>query len=99
MDERYRHLGLTTAWMRHQAASGVEDGVGEFSRRLRQIESGGTALNLDAAAIHVAAEIASLEPDLDDDRRLVLILLITASMVAFQEGSTRLPMAGHESRA
>lgn len=99
MDERYRHLGLTTAWMRHQATSDIEDGAGEFCRRLRQIESGASALNLDAAAIHVAVEIAALEPDLDDERRVVLILLITASMVALQEGSTRLPVAGQESRA
>ncbi len=94
MDERYRHLGLTTAWMRDQASGDARDDGGEFRRRLRQIEAGASALNLESAAIHVAAEIAALEPDLDDERRLVLILLIAASMVALQEGSTRLPVVG-----
>ena len=72
----------------------LSDDGGEFRRRLRQIEAGASALNLESAAIHVAAEIAALEPDLDDERRLVLILLIAASMVALQEGSTRLPVVG-----
>jgi exodeoxyribonuclease V alpha subunit len=98
MDERYRHLGLTTAWMRLQAASGIGDDGGEFRRRLRQIESGASALNLDAATINVAAEIAAIERDFDDDRRLVLIMLITASMAALQEGSTRLPVTGPQAR-
>ncbi|MGO9062187.1 MAG: exodeoxyribonuclease V subunit alpha [Candidatus Binataceae bacterium] len=99
MDERYRHLGLTTAWMRYQAADDAQDDGGEFRRRLRQIESGAGALNLESGAIHVAAEVAALEPDLDDERRLVLIALIAASMVALQEGSTRLPVVGPQARA
>lgn len=99
MDQRYRHLGLTTTWMRLQAPSGVEDENAEFRRRLHQLESGAAALNLDAVAIHLAAEIAAMEPELDDERRLALILLITASMTALQEGSTRLPVIGQAARA
>src|SRR5260370_27385072 len=98
MDERYQRLGLTTAWLQYQAARGVADGAAEFRRLLRQIESGASELNLDSAQVHLAAEIAALEPDLNDERRLALIALITASLVALQEGSTRLPAAGAQAR-
>jgi exodeoxyribonuclease V alpha subunit len=98
MDERYQHLGLGTAWLQFQAPRGVADDGAEFRRRLRQIESGASELNLDAAAVHLAAEIAALEPDLDQQQRLALILLITASLVALQEGSTRLPATGADAR-
>ncbi len=98
MDERYGHLGLTTAWLQFQASRGVADDGAEFRRRLRQIESGASALNLDSAAVHLAAEIAALEPDLGEQQRLALILLITASLVALQEGSTRLPATGADAR-
>ncbi len=99
MDERYQHLGLSTAWLQFQASRGGQDDDAEFRRRLRQIESGASALNLDAAAVHLAAEIAALEPDLGEQQRLALILLVTASLVALQEGSTRLPAAGADARA
>jgi len=98
MDERYQHLGLSTAWLQFQAFRGVPDDGAEFRRRLRQIESGASELNLDSAAVHLAAEIAALEPDLDEQQRLALILLITASLVALQEGSTRLPATGADAR-
>jgi exodeoxyribonuclease V alpha subunit len=94
MDERYQHLGLSTAWLKFQAARGVHDDPFELRRRLRQIESGAAELNLEPAAVHLAAEIAALEPDLDEQQRLALILLITASLAALQEGSTRLPATG-----
>jgi exodeoxyribonuclease V alpha subunit len=98
MDERYQRLGVTTVWLRHQTSVGAEDRGGEFRRRLRQIETGAAELNLDAATVHLAAEIASLEASLDDERRLALILLITASLAALQEGSTRLPVVGAQAR-
>ncbi len=99
MDERYQHLGLGTAWLQFQASRGVANDGAEFRRRLLQIESGASALNLDAAAVHLAAEIAALEPDLDQQQRLALILLITASLAALQEGSTRLPATGADAHA
>jgi exodeoxyribonuclease V alpha subunit len=98
MDERFQRLGVTTVWLRRQAAVGAEERGGEFRRRLRQIETGAAELNLDAAMVHLAAEIAALEAGLDDERRLALILLITASLAASQEGSTRLPVVGPQAR-
>lgn len=98
MDERYRRLGIATIWLRHQAAAGAGEDAGELSRCLRQIEAGAAELNLDPGAVHVAAEIAAMEPDLDDQQRLALILLITASLAALQEGSTRLPVDGEQAR-
>jgi exodeoxyribonuclease V alpha subunit len=97
MDERYESLGITTVWLRHQAG-GAEDTAGEFRRRLRQIEAGAAELNLEPGAVHVAAEIAAMEPDLDDEQRLALILLITASLAALQQGSTRLPVVREDAR-
>lgn len=99
MDERYQSLGITTVWLRHQAAAGAEDNAGGFRRRLRQIEAGAAELNLDPAAVHVALEIAAMEADLDVEQRLALVLLITASLAALQQGSTRLPVAGGQAGA
>jgi len=93
MNERYRNLGVATV------AGVSDDGGAEFRRRLRQLEAGAAELNLDPAAVHIAAEIAALQPDLDDDRRLALIALVTASLAALQEGSTRLPVVGEQARA
>jgi exodeoxyribonuclease V alpha subunit len=99
MDERYQSLGITTVWLRHQAGAGDEDSAREFRRRLRQIEAGAAELNLDPAAVHVAVEIAAMEADLDVEQRLAVVLLITASLAALQQGSTRLPVAGGQARA
>jgi exodeoxyribonuclease V alpha subunit len=99
MNERYRNLGLATVWLRHQAAAGKADSAAEFRRRLRQIESGAAQLSLDSGAVHVAAEIAAIEPNLSDEQRLALILLITASLAALQAGSTCLPVSGEQARA
>ncbi len=96
MDERHIHLGMATAFRRFEMESGAAPGGTKFERRLRQIESGASELNLDPAAVHIGAEIAALEPELGEDQRLALILLITASLVALEEGSTRLPVTGPE---
>jgi exodeoxyribonuclease V alpha subunit len=97
MNRRYRNLGIATVWNRNLGA-GDEDGASEFRRRLRQVEAGAAELNLDAGVVHVAAEIAAMEPELNDEHRLALILLVTASLAALQEGSTRLPVAGEPAR-
>ena len=68
-----------------------------FERQLRDIEAGSAALNLSCDSIHLAAEIAAFEPDLNDEQRIALILLIVISLAALQEGSTRFPVTGPES--
>jgi len=96
MDTTRAHLGLPSVFShREDAAYGDE---AEFRRRLRQIELGAQAFNLDSSAVHMAAEIATFEADLDSIRRLALIVLIVASLIAIEEGSTRLPATGDESR-
>jgi exodeoxyribonuclease V alpha subunit len=99
MNERYLNLGIATVSLRRQVAAGNADGAVEFRRRLRQIENGAAQLNLDPGAVHIAAEIAAIEPRLNDEQRLALIVLTTASLAALQEGSTRLPVVGEEARA
>ncbi len=94
MNELYRRLGIATVWMRTQEGA-HED---QFGRRLRQVEAGAAELNLDAGAVQIAAEIAAMEPALDDAQRLALIVLITVSLAALQEGSTRFPVTGAEAR-
>lgn len=66
----------------------------ELRQTLRQIEAALPAFNLDQSIAHVAAEIAALEENLDADRRLALIMLVAASFVALNEGSTRLAVSG-----
>jgi exodeoxyribonuclease V alpha subunit len=98
MNERYRNLGITTVWQRHHPGA-ADDGLTQFRRRLHQIETGAAELNLDPAAVSVASEIAAMEPGLDYDQRFALIALVTASLAALQEGSTRLPAVGNDARA
>src|SRR5262245_1428280 len=99
MDERYHNLGIATVWLRHPGVAGDDDSAREFRRRMRQIEAGAAELNLDSGAVHIAAEIAAMEPDLEEEQRLAVILLVTASLAALQEGRTRLPVVGAQAHA
>jgi exodeoxyribonuclease V alpha subunit len=94
MDTACIHLGLSTVCSRVQA-----DGAGDadFQRKMRRIEAGAATLNLDPAQVYLAVEIAALEKDLEPPSRHALVLLIVASMIALQEGSTRLPVTGNAS--
>ena len=66
---------------------------------MRALEVSVSGLNLAPESVHLAAELAALEPALKDDDRIALIVLILISLVALQEGSTRFPVAGPLSRA
>ena len=68
-----------------------------FRRQLRDIEAGAPTLNLSSESTHLAAEIAAFAINLDDDKRIALILLIVVSLAALQEGSTRFPVTGPDS--
>jgi len=69
-----------------------------FEQTLAVLRKNAPDLNLEPEAVHLAAEIAALAPELDDDRRLALILAILATLAALAEGSTRLPVDGREGR-
>ncbi len=69
------------------AAAG--DDLARFARRL---DLGGH--DVDDALVHFATELVRWQPDLgDDDRRAMTVLLVT-SMVSARQGSTRLPLEG-----
>ncbi len=70
---------------------------GSFERWLRDLEAGAAALNLGADAVHLAAEIAAFAPELIDEQRIALILLVVISVAALEEGSTRFPVTGPQS--
>jgi exodeoxyribonuclease V alpha subunit len=89
------HLGLSSLFENHPGAA--HSGDAEFRRKLRQIETGVEAFNLDSSVVHIAAEIAAFETTLATESRLALVMLLVASMVALEEGSTRLPVTGEES--
>jgi exodeoxyribonuclease V alpha subunit len=89
------HLGLSSVFESHSGS--VPSGENEFHSKLRQIETGVETFNLDSSVVHIAAEIAAFESSLALESRLALIMLIVASMVALEEGSTRLPVTGEES--
>jgi exodeoxyribonuclease V alpha subunit len=94
MDGIYANLGLTTVISRLGLARTASDDAGDLGRHLRQIEAAMPAFNLDPSIAHIAAEIAAFEQDLSVERRVALIMLIVASMIALSEGSTRLPVTG-----
>jgi exodeoxyribonuclease V alpha subunit len=95
--DRYSLLGMDTAWRRFDSARG--GGRSAFAARMRALEVSVRGLNLVPEAVHLAAELAALEPALEDDDRIALILLILISLVALQEGSTRFPVTGPLSHA
>jgi exodeoxyribonuclease V alpha subunit len=72
----------------------IETGASPFAAQMRALEISAAGLNLAPESIHLAAELASLEPALEDEDRIALILLILISLVALQEGSTRFPVTG-----
>ncbi|HYB90152.1 MAG TPA: exodeoxyribonuclease V subunit alpha [Candidatus Binataceae bacterium] len=95
--EKYDLLGIDTAWRRFEIARTSGAALSVFERGLRDLEAGADAVNLTADSVHVAAELAALEPDLDDRQRIALVVLILVSLAALEEGSTRFPAVGEES--
>ncbi len=93
MNSYYARLGMQTAWRRF-SLNAADAAPSLFEKRLRQVESGAASLNLSPDSVHLAAEIAALEPTVSDDERIALILLIVVSLAALQEGSTRFPVNG-----
>jgi exodeoxyribonuclease V alpha subunit len=97
MNDRYSLLGMDTAWRRFESARG--GGRSAFDARMRALELAVGGLNLAPETVHLAAELAALEPALEADDRMALIVLILVSLVALQEGSTRFPVTGPLSHA
>src|SRR5271155_5985933 len=96
MNDRYPLLGLNTAFRRFSSA---DDGRSTFNTRLRALEAAAAGINLAPESVHLAAELAALEPALETDEQIALIVLILISLVALQEGSTRFPVTGPLSTA
>jgi exodeoxyribonuclease V alpha subunit len=92
MSDRYSLLGMNTAWRRFESAR--DGGNSIFDARMRSLEASVAGLNLAPETAHLAAELAALEPALEADDRMTLIVLILVSLVALQEGSTRFPVTG-----
>src|SRR5271154_673221 len=88
---------MDTAWQRFESARG--GGRSSFDARMRALEDAVAGLNLVPETVHLAAELAALEPSLEADDRMALIVLILISFIALQEGSTRFPVTGALSRA
>src|ERR1700722_20955497 len=88
---------MGTAWRRFESARG--GGRSSFDARMRALEDAVAGLNLVLETVHLAAELAALEPALEADDRIALIVLILVSLVALQEGSTRFPGTGPLSEA
>lgn len=94
----YANLGLATVISRLGLKGAASDDAVYLEQQLRQMGAATPAFNLDPSTVHLAAEIAAFEEDLSADRRIALIMLIVASMVALSEGSTRLPVTGPQAR-
>jgi exodeoxyribonuclease V alpha subunit len=80
-------LGTSTAW------TGFRGGSRTLENRFALLRERVELLNLEPDCVHLAAEIAALEPDLNEEDRIALVLLILASLAAIREGSTRLPLS------
>jgi exodeoxyribonuclease V alpha subunit len=94
MDRLYTNLGLSSL---------TRDEVPDFDAAhlrdsMRQIEAAMTFFNLAPSSAHLAAEIAGFEDELTTAERVALIMLIASSIVALNEGSTRLPVTGPEAQ-
>jgi exodeoxyribonuclease V alpha subunit len=98
MNGKYALLGTDTAWGRFEISRGRVE-RSRLERTLREFEGNAGRLNLDSDAVALAAEIAALEPVLDDDARIALILLVLAALAAVEEGSTRFPATGKTAAA
>jgi exodeoxyribonuclease V alpha subunit len=92
MNDRYSLLGMDTAVRRFESARG--GGRSAFDAHMRALEVSVASLNLAPETVHLAAELAALEPALGADEQMSLIVLILVSLVALQEGSTRFPVTG-----
>ena len=84
------------AWRRFEISGGGR--TGELENRLRALEEKVADLNLERDAVHLAAELAALEPSLDDDARFALIVLTIVTLAALAQGSTRFPVTGETAR-
>lgn len=98
MNARESVLGMQTAWRRFLEQRDGAAVAGSFENRLRELELHAESLNLTPDSVHLAAEIAALEPGLDQDQRIAMIVLIVISLATLQEGSTRFPVTGEISR-
>jgi exodeoxyribonuclease V alpha subunit len=90
MNAHYKLLGLEDL----DGSTHLESSRYEFQQRLRNLATSAIDLNLSSQSIHLAAEIAALDPALDFEQRIVLIVLIVVSLAALEEGSTRFPVTG-----
>jgi exodeoxyribonuclease V alpha subunit len=61
---------------------------------MRALEASVAGLNLALELVHLAAELSALEPALEADERIALIVLVLISFAALQDGSTRFPVTG-----
>src|SRR5579863_1347139 len=91
MKDRYSLLGMA-------AVQRLDASASPFAARMRALEISAAGLNLAPGSVHLAAEVASLEPALEAEDRIALIVLVLISLVALQEGSTRFPVTGALSR-
>ena len=94
--DKYQRLALRGAWRRFEISGGGRSG--ELENRLRALEEKVGDLNLERDAVHLAAELAALEPHLDDDARFALIVLTVVTLAALAQGSTRFPVTGETAR-
>ncbi len=97
MKPLYSLLGMDTATQRSARA---ERAATQFETDMARLRASVAELNLDPGTVHLAAEIAALEPafELDDSARFALIVLIVLSLAAVAEGNTRFPVSGDESK-
>ena len=93
MSSPYDRLGLAID-RRALSSDAMTKLSNRFAQQMHDIEAGAPALNLSCEAVHLAAEIAAFDADLDDENRIALVLLIVASLAALEEGSTRFPVSG-----
>jgi exodeoxyribonuclease V alpha subunit len=94
--DKYQRLALRGAWRRFEISGGGR--TGDLENRLRALEEKVGDLNLERDAVHLAAELAALEPHLEDDARFALIVLIMVTLAALAQGSTRFPVTGETAR-
>ncbi|MBX3471363.1 MAG: AAA family ATPase [Planctomycetes bacterium] len=72
----------------------LDPSAAAFEDRLAGLARGAVDFGLEPEHVHLARALVDLRPGLDDGPRLAAVVLVVATFVGQQQGSTRIPLPG-----
>ncbi|MGE0709548.1 MAG: ATP-dependent RecD-like DNA helicase [Planctomycetota bacterium] len=73
----------------------LDPAAAELEALFDELARGVGDFGLEPEQVHLARELVALQPGLDDAQRRAAVVLVLATFVAQQQGSTRLPLLGN----